>query len=432
MTNLKFKIQNSKLPSLVARLLNKPMPETTGDHRKPMPRHADFSLISHFAESFNRLRTSIRFARLDNPAHVLLVTGSVPGEGKTTVAVNLAESIAYSGQKVLLVECDLRRPSFKDVFSCNPKRGVSTLISEVFDTPVQGGTLGDRTLGDLMTLIDIQEQTGVLTVSGNGNVYEFVFQRGRLASSTWKNRPAGERLASVLVSNGAVTAAQAKEALARAVETGQRLGFILVNMGLVTPEKLRGPLRLQITDNLSRAFNISGAKYAFEKSPRVTFDVDIVDPIKVRDIMNDGMPGLGMRCFLCEQIHSFMIDVGVENLRVLPGGATPPNPSEMLGSKRMATLMTMLRESFDYDVLVIDSPPITSVTDAVILSALADGVIMVIGAGRTDRAIIGNAIDQLKQANAPLLGFVLNRMDPRGEKHYYSYYQKYYKEYFEK
>ena len=64
-------------------------------------------------------------------------------------------------------------------------------------------------------------------------------------------------------------------------------------------------------------------------------------------------------------------------------------------------------------------------SDALILSAFADGVIMTVRAGTINRAIIHKAVDQLKQINAPILGFVLNCMNPKQEKHYYSYYHKY-------
>ncbi|MBW2020614.1 MAG: polysaccharide biosynthesis tyrosine autokinase [Deltaproteobacteria bacterium] len=390
-----------------------------------MPRHADFSLISHFAEAFNMLRTNIRFAKLDTPIKVLLVTGAAPREGKTTVAVNLAESYAFSGQKVLLVECDLRLLTFKDLFPSDPKKGLSSLISETFDTPVEKGDLGRLSMGDLMTLIDLQEKTGTLTIANHSDAYQFSFERGKLVASVWKNRPKDKRLAAVLISSGRITEEQAGEALNRAAETGQRLGFILVNMGIVSPDHLRGPIRLQIMDTLSRAFNLSEARYHFETSSHVMYERNLIDPIGFRDILTDEVPGLRIRPFLYDQIAASTIETDIKNLHVLPGGPTPPNPSEMLGSRRMAALMSMLKDAFNYDVLIIDSPPVTSVSDASILSALSDGVIMVVGAGGVNRAIIHKAVDQLKQANAPILGFVLNRMNPKEERYYYRYYYKY-------
>ena len=393
--------------------------------RPPVPRHADFSLISHFAESFNSLRTNIRFAKLDTPVKVLLVTGAAPYEGKTTVALNLAESFAYADQKVLLMECDLRLAALKNLFPIDPKKGLSRLISETFDTPVEKGSLNSLSIGDLMTMIDLQEKTGTLTITDNSDAYQFSFHGGKLVSSVWKNRPEDKRLASVLISSGRITSKQTTEALNRAGETGQRIGSILLNMGIIAPDHLRGPIRLQIMDTLGRAFNLSEAKYSFEKSSHVMYERDIIDPIRFEDILTNELPGLHIRPFLCKQIASWTINTDVKDLHILPGGPTPSNPSEVLGSRRMSALMSMLKDSFDYEVLIIDSPPVTSVSDALVLSAFADGVIITVCAGTINRAIIHKAVDQLRQINAPILGFVLNRMNPKEEKHYYSYYYKY-------
>ena len=396
------------------------------------PRHADFKPTSHFTESFNTLRANIRFARLDAPVKVLLITGAAPLEGKTTVTVNLAESFAFAGQKVLLMECDLRLATFKDMFKCDPGQGLSTLISETFDTPVKKGVIGELSLGDIMTLIGLQEKTGTLTITDNNDDFLFSFERGKLVSSVWGNRPKSKRVAAMLVKSGKITEQQASEALQRAQGSGQRLGFILISMGIVTPDDLTGPLRLQIMDSLSRAFNLSGAEFSFEKSSHVFYDRGIIDPIRFRNVLTDELPGLRVRPFLYKEIASSIIETDVKNLYVLPGGPMPPNPSELIGSRRMTELMDMLRDALDYDILLIDSPPVTSVSDAAVLSSFADAVVMVVRAGAMNRAVIKKAVDQLKQVNAPIMGFVLNAMDPKEEKHYYSYYYKYYNDYFDK
>ncbi|NVM21430.1 MAG: DUF4388 domain-containing protein [Desulfobacterales bacterium] len=399
----------------------------------PVPRHADFGLMSHFAESFNTLRTNIRLAGFDTPVKAILVTGVVSSEGKTTVAVNLAESFAFAGHKVLLMECDLRLGTFKNLFRSNPKKGLSSLISRTFNTPVEKGQLDKKlTLGDLITLIDLQEKTGTLTIVDTNDTYQFAFERGKLVLSAWKNRPKDKRLASVLIGIGMISAKQATEALKRARKTGQRLSFILLNMGILSPDHLREPLRLQILDALSwAAFNVSEARYSFAKSSSVTYERNIIDPIEFADVMTHELSGL-RRPFIYEQIISSTIKTELDNLHVLPGGPNPPNPSKVLGSRRMAGLMTVLKDSFDYDVFILDSPPATSISDASILSAFADGVIIVVRAGTINRSVISKTVEQLKQVNAPTLGFVLNDMDPKEEKDYYSYYSKYYKDYFDK
>jgi capsular exopolysaccharide synthesis family protein len=95
------------------------------------------------------------------------------------------------------------------------------------------------------------------------------------------------------------------------------------------------------------------------------------------------------------------------NLSVITTGPIPPNSSELLGSARMKHLMDRLRE--EYDVIIMDTPPILPVTDAVVASSLADGVILVVQAGRTRGGEVRHAQEVLEAAHANLLGVVLNR-----------------------
>jgi len=118
----------------------------------------------------------------------------------------------------------------------------------------------------------------------------------------------------------------------------------------------------------------------------------------------------------------------VPNLDVVPCGPLPPNPSEMLGSDRMEALLKALRKR--YDRILIDSPPITAVTDAVILSKYVDGVVVVIRAGDTVREVAKNSLNQLQAVGAHILGGVLNAVDIGKDKYYYYYYYQYYNYYY--
>lgn len=93
-------------------------------------------------------------------------------------------------------------------------------------------------------------------------------------------------------------------------------------------------------------------------------------------------------------------------LDVLLCGAIPPNPSELLGSVRMKELIMFLREQYDY--VVLDTPPINVVTDAVVLRSVVDGYLFVVRANQSERGEILHALDQLDYAQAKVLGFVLN------------------------
>jgi polysaccharide biosynthesis transport protein len=114
---------------------------------------------------------------------------------------------------------------------------------------------------------------------------------------------------------------------------------------------------------------------------------------------------------------------GVPNLSLLLSGALPPNPSELLGSKRMRQLIDYLRQ-FN-DIVIIDAPPLLPVTDALVLASLTDGVLMIIDYGSTR---IGEAMqgrNQLNQSGARILGVVMNKI-PTGRRGYSYYYRHYY------
>jgi non-specific protein-tyrosine kinase len=114
---------------------------------------------------------------------------------------------------------------------------------------------------------------------------------------------------------------------------------------------------------------------------------------------------------------------GVPNLSLLLSGSLPPNPSELLGSKRMHQLVGYLHQ-FN-DVVIIDAPPLLPVTDALVLAPLTDGVLMVIDFGSTR---IGEAVQgkiQLDQSGARILGVVMNKI-PTGRRGYAYYYRHYY------
>jgi polysaccharide biosynthesis transport protein len=212
---------------------------------------------SPIVEAFRSLRTNIQFAGVDQPIRTLLVTSAGPSEGKSTVAANLAVVMAQAGLKVVMVDCDLRRPT----------------VHKQFEMPNRAG----------------------LT------------------------------------------------------------------------------------------------------------DVMLQDP---------------------NQWNGVMQPTGVNNLSIVMSGSLPPNPSELLGSKRMQQFMAYLHKSCD--IVIIDAPPLLPVTDALVLSPVTDGVVMVIDYGGTR---IGEALQgktQLDQAGARILGVVMNKIPTgrRGYSYYYYYYNR--------
>jgi len=98
---------------------------------------------------------------------------------------------------------------------------------------------------------------------------------------------------------------------------------------------------------------------------------------------------------------------GHPGLQILTAGVIAPNPSELLSLKRTAEVIFELQSRFD--VVLIDSPPVLPVTDAIVMSEWVEAVVVVVASGQTKRNELRNALDQLKQATAPLAGAVLNR-----------------------
>jgi capsular exopolysaccharide synthesis family protein len=95
----------------------------------------------------------------------------------------------------------------------------------------------------------------------------------------------------------------------------------------------------------------------------------------------------------------------------LSSGATPPNPAELVGSRTMRESLLFLRERYDF--ILIDAPPVMAVTDAVLLSTMVDGVVLVVDGQRTPRQVVKDARMRLSYARAKILGTVLNRVDLR-------------------
>jgi succinoglycan biosynthesis transport protein ExoP len=109
----------------------------------------------------------------------------------------------------------------------------------------------------------------------------------------------------------------------------------------------------------------------------------------------------------------------VRNLVAMPTGPIPPNPADLLSSNRMKEVIEELRAKYKF--VVIDSPPIMAATDAVILSSLADGVVLVVRSGETPKEIFLRCRDLLVGVKGRVLGVVLNAVDSSGPGYYYSY-----------
>lgn len=203
------------------------------------------------AEAYRTLRTNLQFIFQEKSIKSLMVTSACPGEGKSTTVANLALSVAQTGKKVLIVDCDLRKPQQHRIFNLDNEEGLSNLL-----------------------------------------------------------------------------------------------------IGELYPERV------------IKETHFSGVK-------------------------------------------------------VMTAGPLPPNPAELLGSQAMGQLMNSLKN--DVELVIIDTPPVVAVTDAAVVAAQVDGIILVISAGATKIELIKKAKELLSNVKANILGVVLNKMAVVGQGYYYYY-----------
>lgn len=213
---------------------------------------------SSAAEAFRTLRTNIQYSSLDNKIKSMVVTSSGPSEGKSTVMANLAITIAQSGKRVLIVDCDLRKPT-------------------------------------------VHKKLGI---------------------------PNSEGLTNILVQD--------------------------------------------------------------------------------------------------KKIEECIITTKVNNLYAITSGPTPPNPAELLGSKKMKHVLNELSKVFD--MVLLDAPPVIAVTDAQILSTVVEGVLLVASYAQTEKFGLLKSKELLDKVGAKILGVIMNKVPEKSGGYYGKYYGSYYDE----
>ena len=157
--------------------------------------------------------------------------------------------------------------------------------------------------------------------------------------------------------------------------------------------------------------------YAMTDRKVLVVDCDLRRPKLARLMQMNNKVGLSNVIMQPKLIESAILPTNIRGLDVMLSGDIPPNPSELLGSPRMKRLVEQLRTAYDY--IILDSPPVNMVTDAVVLAPESDGVLFLVRANHSERGGIIHAVEQLEYAKAKILGFVLNDVDM--EKTHYGY-----------
>ena len=166
--------------------------------------------------------------------------------------------------------------------------------------------------------------------------------------------------------------------------------------------------------NLANSFADAGRR-------TLLVDADLRQPRLQQYLGLSGRTGLTNLLIGDAMLDEVVQDWGEHGLQVLASGPTPPNPSELLGSSAMDGLMQRLRH--DYEIVIIDTPPLLPVTDAAVLAAVADGVMLVVRNGRTRRDQVAKSLDTLAAVGARVLGSVFTMVpQSRRERNATSYY----------
>ena len=186
---------------------------------------------------------------------------------------------------------------------------------------------------------------------------------------------------------------------------------------------MRGEGKSTTAVNLAYVFAEKGSKVLLIdgdlRIPSIAKKLDIESTPGLADLLRTKEPQI-------DNLKTYLLD----NWYVLPSGDIPPNPSELLGSRRMEKLLNKLRESFDY--IIVDLPPVNIVSDAISISDFISGMIVVIREEHTEKKELERCFRQLKLSNVNILGCVMNETNSGSSSYgkykkykYYKYYRYY-------
>jgi len=170
-----------------------------------------------------------------------------------------------------------------------------------------------------------------------------------------------------------------------------------------------------------------GVSMAQNERSVLLVDTDLRRPMLHTMFRQPNSPGLSSYLAGDALLEAIVQKTAIPNLSIVASGPMPPNPAELLASRRMRDFVGTLSERFD--VIVFDSPPVLAVSDACTLAALADGVLLIVGSGATPQANLRRTKEQILAVQGRIIGAVVNRFDASASgysKRYYDTYDGYY------
>ena len=171
------------------------------------------------------------------------------------------------------------------------------------------------------------------------------------------------------------------------------------------------------------AVNLAGS-FAHSKKKVLLIDCDLRKPSVHKLFNRDKVPGLIDFLVGSVKLDEVLIKSEIPNLSIILSGTIPPNPAEMLDSQEMRNFLKKLRDQFD--LIILDSPPIIAVTDSEILTSMVDGTILIVSSENTEIDMMERSVELIRRENTQFLGTVLNNFSYKsGYGSYYKYYYYY-------
>jgi cellulose biosynthesis protein BcsQ len=343
------------------------------------------------------------------------VESTTMGEGKTTVLGNLAMNMVKAGIRVLMVDCDLQRPTLHHLFGIENEGGLAQAMALILSHKISAGQLYSHSMDDLFFLIALKKKSGDLIITNNSQIATATFQDGRLLHLQIQNDTSSSRLGIVLLRGGFITESQLEEALSIHHRTGQALGYILINTGYIIQEKLQGPLRLRMEEHLQRLFSWKQGGFVFKQVQVETYEHERIYFGEDYTPITQRLGRLSGSRLLESVILSQVKSCQDGELYVMPAGTASGKISGALNLTLLTKFLDILKQRFD--VVLVDTAPLLEGPDVTPLNTVADRVIFVVKAGNLSVKTINEATRSVPRDK--IMGAILNQVKVGRDDYYY-------------
>lgn len=361
-----------------------------------------------YLQALDQLPVELKLGMTGATSPVLQVASAATGEGKTTVLARLAVRLGKAGLRVLAADCDFQRPALHQLFSAPNSRGLADAMGTMAMVEVSNGSLSELNVSDLFTLIGLRKVSGKLTVINEGQLIVAKFHNGKLLNVEGAGRLHNDRIGTMLLNGGFLSKSQLDEAIERNKRAGQPFGYILISSGYVTQKQLQGHLKLQTEENLQKLFSWKSGKYSFTventrsyTDEKIYFDDDYNYLVEYQGQIAGSL--------LFEKEASALVsDTYYENVHFIAAGDARPLPGDPVNLPMLGKFISVLKRN--YDVVLLDGPPILEAPDSTALCRFTDGCIFVIKSGKMSFNDLHLAISRIESSDTEVIAAVVNQV----------------------